>query len=336
MSGVLCLLQSVVVMLFRIESSSTGPSLIPFVRGNPQSLEIVGPESQEDGDGAADVVGVPLVNYPLLEHACFTGWIEEQVPNGHYRQVWPIRWIASGMASELLVTESTKPLPEAERDAVTHFLGFYGNYLNLLDYSELDTLTGLSNRKTYDEALDRIMAAIPNVSRLREGVERRSEAEKNDKSFWLGVVDIDHFKRINDSFGHLFGDEVLLRIANLMKSSFRTSDKLFRFGGEEFVVVLRPTLQENAERAFERFREAVEVHEFPQIGQVTCSIGFTRIDPSRTPTDTLGHADEALYFSKENGRNQVNCYELLVAKGLLDLKSIEASLPDMDIDALFA
>lgn len=321
-------------MMFRIASSASGPCLIPFVRCSSAGLSLMG--TDEHDDDSADVIGVPLARFPFLERASFSGQGEEEVAaSGVRTRAWPIRSIASGMASELLVIESTRQLTDKELNAIEHFLGFYGNYLNLLDYSELDTLTGLNNRKTYDEALDRILAAIPKVARLPGGQERRDDADA-DKSFWLGVVDIDHFKRINDGFGHLFGDEVLLRVASLMKQSFRVSDKLFRFGGEEFVVVLRPTQQACAEKAFERFRQTVELHEFPQVGQVTCSIGFTRIDASITSTDTLGHADEALYFSKENGRNQVNCYEKLVGMGFLRSRSIEASLPDLDIDALFA
>lgn len=336
-SGIYDLLKPDAVMLFKVISAPAGPTLIPFIRRNAQGLEIVGPDDHDESDDVQDAAGVALSRFPLLERAYATGWVEERHPStGHCKEIWAVRPNASGLASELLVIDSRRLLAPPERDAIRYFLGFYANYLDLLDYSELDTLTGLSNRKTYDEALDRILSAIPDAPHRPASHERRHLEGSGDKGFWLGVVDIDHFKRINDNFGHLFGDEVLLRIANLMKQSFRTSDKLFRFGGEEFVVMLRPALQADAERAFQRFRHAVEVHEFPQVGQVTCSIGFTRIDPLLSPTDTLGHADEALYFSKEHGRNQVNCYEQLVGAGLLNTKAIEAPQPDFDIDALFA
>jgi diguanylate cyclase (GGDEF)-like protein len=134
---------------------------------------------------------------------------------------------------------------------------------------------------------------------------------------WLAVIDIDKFKRINDNFGHLFGDEVLLRVAEVMKKTFRASDKLFRFGGEEFIVLLRFVTAENAHLVFDRFRQAVEHHEFPQVGQVTCSMGYIQIDPSLSPAEILGRADEALYFCKGNGRNQINRYETLVQTGLI-------------------
>jgi diguanylate cyclase (GGDEF)-like protein len=122
---------------------------------------------------------------------------------------------------------------------------------------------------------------------------------------------------VNDRFGHLYGDEVLILIANLLQSSFRAQDRVFRFGGEEFVVLLRPTTLEHAHRIIDRFRSAVETHVFPQVGQVTVSVGFVSINAYDSPVVTLGHADQALYYAKSHGRNQACHYEALVAGGLL-------------------
>ncbi|WP_374401271.1 GGDEF domain-containing protein [Niveibacterium sp.] len=225
--------------------------------------------------------------------------------------------------------------PEARvRDAFLHVAHFYQNQLDLLDYAELDTLTKLLNRKTFDENFDRFIASVGRAQQTDP--ERRQQDDLAARPSWMGVIDIDKFKRINDTFGHLFGDEVLLRVAEVMKHSFRQRDKLFRFGGEEFVVLLRNVSEADARAIFERFRIAVETHEFPQVGQVTASAGITRIDPTLPPAEMLGHADEALYFSKENGRNQVNCYEDLVARGLLEgPKQADNTDLQADIDALF-
>ncbi|MDB5801508.1 MAG: hypothetical protein JWL63_2447 [Rhodocyclales bacterium] len=228
------------------------------------------------------------------------------------------------------------PPSEALAECVRELLSIYAEHLVLLDYAELDTLTKLNNRKTFDENFDRFIA-------IAEQAQRRSTDEPITpealaaKHCWLGVIDIDKFKRINDNFGHLFGDEVLLRVAEVMKRSFRGSDKLFRFGGEEFIVLLRFVTAENAHLVFDRFRQAVEHHEFPQVGQVTCSMGYIQIDPSLAPADILGRADEALYFCKENGRNQINRYETLVQTGLIEGPVAPASNEDLqaDIDALF-
>lgn len=194
----------------------------------------------------------------------------------------------------------------------------FRNVMDLLDYSEVDSLTGLLNRKTFDEHLMRILAS------LTAGDDRESQTTRLPKrrrstietvGHWLGVIDIDHFKRINDNFGHLIGDEVLLMVANLMKTSFRFRDKLFRFGGEEFVVVLKPTGAKQARAIFERFRSSMENHIFPQVGQVTISIGYAQIRLHDQPSVILDHADQALYWSKEHGRNQVSSYATLIDSG---------------------
>ena len=167
-------------------------------------------------------------------------------------------------------------------------------------------------------------------------LERREAGRTVAQPCWLGVVDIDHFKKINDNFGHLFGDEVLLRIADLMRQTFRSNDKLFRFGGEEFVVMLRNVAEDHVHNIFTRFRLAVERHDFPQVGRVACSVGFARIDPRLSPADLLGRADEALYFSKRNGRNQVNGFDELVMSGKLRITTpASQALIQSDVDEIF-
>lgn len=224
---------------------------------------------------------------------------------------------------------------EALTECVRELLNIYAEHLVLLDYAELDTLTKLNNRKTFDENFDRFIAIAEEAQ--RRTTDQAAPDMLAPKFCWLGVVDIDKFKRINDNFGHLFGDEVLLRVAELMKKSFRGSDKLFRFGGEEFVILLRHVSAYNAHMVFDRFRQAVEEHEFPQVGQVTCSLGYVQIDPTLTPAEILGRADESLYFCKDNGRNQIARYEVLIQKGLIEAPVAPAANEDLqaDIDALF-
>jgi diguanylate cyclase (GGDEF)-like protein len=111
---------------------------------------------------------------------------------------------------------------------------------------------------------------------------------------------------------------VLILMSDLMRESFRVQDKLFRFGGEEFVALLRPAELAHAKRAFDRFRARVESHVFPQVGNVTISIGFARIRLGDTPALVLDSADEALYWAKEHGRNQCHAYETLLETGQLN------------------
>jgi len=203
---------------------------------------------------------------------------------------------------------------------VTGIVSVYRNFQNLLDYSERDSLTGLLNRKTFDDQLARMLLASESDASNTGQAERRQP--NGEEKQWLAVVDVDHFKSVNDRFGHLYGDEVLILIANLLQSSFRAQDRVFRFGGEEFVVLLRSTDLDNARRIIERFRADVEHHDFPQVGQVTVSIGFTSVSAADSPVVTLGHADQALYYAKAHGRNRVCHYEELVEGGLLQTVAV--------------
>jgi diguanylate cyclase (GGDEF)-like protein len=152
------------------------------------------------------------------------------------------------------------------------------------------------------------------------------------RSQWLAVVDIDHFKRVNDKFGHLYGDEVLILVANILRASFRSHDRVFRFGGEEFVILLRSATLVDARMIFERFRASVENYAIPQVGKVTVSIGFASIGVE-TPVVILGHADQALYHAKENGRNRVCYYDELRDQGLIEnVKESSASEAEFFFD----
>jgi diguanylate cyclase (GGDEF)-like protein len=246
--------------------------------------------------------------------------------------VFPLRPLNLTSSSGCLAISAARPASAAEIEALSWFVRIYGNYIGLLDYSEFDTLTRLLNRKTFDDAFERLLAQTQQAQ-VPSDAERRSTTAD---SWWLAVVDIDHFKRVNDTYGHLFGDEVLLRIANLMRDCFRGYDLLFRFGGEEFVVMLQTASRHGAEIALDRFRRAVEGYEFPQVGRVTCSVGFTAVDAMRAQTDMLGEADAALYWCKSHGRNRVGCYEALVDSGDLAPKRVDIPQPDFDIDALFS
>lgn len=202
-------------------------------------------------------------------------------------------------------------------EVINAIMDVFRNYHALLDYSERDALTGLLNRKTFDDQFAGIIQ--PATVRSAYTTDRpgtTNQRESSNDVQWLGVIDIDHFKRVNDQFGHVYGDEVLILVANVLKASFREEDRIFRFGGEEFVVLLRSATADIARAVFERFRCRVETHVFPRIGQVTVSLGFTA-SASGAPVEVLGHADQALYHAKKTGRNRVCYYEELHASGAL-------------------
>lgn len=196
----------------------------------------------------------------------------------------------------------------------------YQNFMKLMSDSEKDTLTGLHNRRKLESFL---------ASRLTARLHDRRESDKladtaatdsleQNKGEYLAVLDLDKFKRINDTYGHLIGDEVLLTFANILRASLRDNDRSFRYGGEEFIVVLSEVSPDQAALVLERLRGNVERHSFPQVGQVTVSIGYTLIDRQDLPTRIIEEADKALYYAKENGRNQVRDYTALRDEGAVE------------------
>lgn len=215
----------------------------------------------------------------------------------------------------MLEIETAASLQQRDTHLVAGILRIVRNHLALLDYGESDTLTGLLNRKTFESRFDKLRANSAVVA----------PAEPS----WLGIVDIDNFKSINDNYGHLFGDEVLLLVARLLKQAFRGADQLFRFGGEEFVIVLERSTVPGAQIAFNRLRAMVEEFRFPQVGKVTISLGYTRVDSQDTPSICVARADAALYYAKHHGRNNVRSYDTLIASG--DLKARKNDANDVEL-----
>ncbi|MHB1215495.1 MAG: GGDEF domain-containing protein [Thiobacillus sp.] len=187
-------------------------------------------------------------------------------------------------------------------------LKIYANFTRLLFDSERDTLTGLYNRKKLDQKLSELLAG-----RMRSS----NREHDKDTADYLAVFDIDHFKRINDNFGHLIGDEVLLIFAGLIRHALRDVDWVFRYGGEEFVALIKGVSPATIAFILERVRGKVQDHAFPQIGRLTVSTGYTAIIDQQLPAYVFEEADIALYYAKEHGRNQVCDYRDLISRGEL-------------------
>lgn len=234
---------------------------------------------------------------------------------GEWNVVYPAYDTHGEIFAVLVISTSLVPSASDQR-LVYGILRVYSNYLALIEKAQKDKLTGLFNRETLDNEITKILVrqnehfeneiAAPNDAR------RRSYAIK----YWLGVIDIDHFKLINDTYGHLYGDEVIILVARLMTSGvIRDDDLVYRYGGEEFVVLLKAPNEEDAHLTFERIRQMVAEHHFPQLKEVTISIGFVEVNGQQSPSDVIGEADEALYIAKQSGRNQVQSYRQLVDAG---------------------
>ncbi len=152
-----------------------------------------------------------------------------------------------------------------------------------------DALTKIYNRRRFLELLDLEM----------------KKAQQLNLELSLIFFDIDHFKNINDTYGHNTGDDVLKTLASLVSSSIRCSDIFARWGGEEFLILVESTGLENAARSAEKIRKIIMDHEFPGVNKMTCSFGVTSYMHGEKGEEFIERADSALYRAKESGRNRV-------------------------------
>ncbi|NDY93259.1 GGDEF domain-containing protein [Ideonella livida] len=236
--------------------------------------------------------------------------------------VWPV--LVEGAARGVLVCNLSMALGPLQRERLEALIDVWRHVHGLLDYSERDTLTGLANRKSFDESFYKASALPMQADPAgAPGAERRGVSTGQ---YWLGVIDVDHFKQVNDRFGHLIGDEVLLLLSRVMLRSFRHDDLLYRFGGEEFVVLLRCGSAEHARLALERFALAVRTAVFPQVGSITVSVGYTDVRAGDTPSAAVARADQAVYHAKAHGRDQVCHHGTLVAQGLLAAETSQSDV----------
>jgi len=163
----------------------------------------------------------------------------------------------------------------------------------LLVLATKDPLTGAGNRRGLDSKLSEIVNAY-----------RRTEAPAS-----LVLIDLDHFKRVNDIHGHAVGDQILQRVTEIINLRIRVTDSLYRIGGEEFVVVLEGADIEHAAYLAEQLRTLVDANELVPDHAVTISLGVAGLKSGENGNDWLHRADEALYRAKDAGRNSTSVSE---------------------------
>lgn len=221
----------------------------------------------------------------------------------------------------VLEIHSAAPLTGDELVSIGQLHHIYRNMYTLLAYSDRDPLTGMLNRKSLDDAfysavleeLDSVMDDDSMAATVSGAKERRHRVPPN---YWLGTIIIDNFPLLSDRHGHLIMEEVTLLVARLMNNTFRTHDRLYRFGADQFSVLFHCPEESLVLGAFERMRSNVEKYNFPQVGRVTICAGFTRILADDSPSMALERAERAIDFAQKNGRNKVFSHPDLVRRGL--------------------
>jgi diguanylate cyclase (GGDEF)-like protein len=159
----------------------------------------------------------------------------------------------------------------------------------LQQLATVDSLTGIYNRYKTNEEIE-----------IEIG-----RSNRYDENFALAMFDIDHFKKVNDTYGHEIGDYVLQEISAVVTQEIRESDRFGRWGGEEFILILPKLSKEEALHVSEKLRGKIESHDFKDVGRITISIGVGIFEPSDTKESLLKRVDNALYKAKDEGRNRV-------------------------------
>lgn len=218
---------------------------------------------------------------------------DDRAPWYYGGHIWQVIYQKNTIIALLQIEHD--PLAEEETGFLSGMVRIHENYLRLLYDAERDMLTGLLNRRSFD-------------ARLYELLEQGSGQQT------LALIDIDHFKQVNDRFGHIVGDEVLLLVAHHMEQTLGQHAQLYRYGGEEFGIILRDE-PELAHGRLETLRQNIAAFTFPQVGCVTISIGHVTISGQMLPANVVEQADRALYYAKEHGRNQVCAYTQLLRQG---------------------
>ena len=229
----------------------------------------------------------------------------------------------------VLEVHSPASLTAEQVEAIGVLLRVFRNMFRLLAYSDRDGLTGLYNRKSLDdtfysavlEELDQntdVLAQRGRDTRLPGRPERRHRVPPN---YWLGTVNVDHFGLLGDRSGHLIAEEVLLLVARILSNTFRTYDRLYRLSSEQFAVLMHCPDEALVLAAFERLRANMEKFNFPQVGRVTASASFTKVNADDSPSSTLERAERGVDYAQRMGGNRVFSFSDLMSQGLLSAQT---------------
>ena len=205
-------------------------------------------------------------------------------------------FVISSLKPDLIFSSQFQMLAFFVTTSITSLFAFIFAYRAQIQRRELqrlattDSLTGASNRRTLNE-------------QLAVAIEQQS---RHNRQYGLILLDLDHFKQINDKYGHKTGDKMLIELVPVLQSLLRQHDPVFRFGGEEFVVVVADISAAALEKLAEKLRQGVEQKMFlPDGSHITTSVGIAMLQAGEDWEAWLHRADMALYQAKHQGRNQV-------------------------------
>lgn len=191
-----------------------------------------------------------------------------------------------------------------ERNHLNEIIGFVALKANITDTIAIrtDSLTGVTSRSSFNDELEKFIQNFYLVNDI----------------FTIGILDIDHFKTVNDTYGHLVGDIILKEFAQIIRTYIRPTDVFARWGGEEFVIILAKTGMDESLNIFKRIKDAIQIFNFTSDISKTASFGVLEYSTNYKTTDEfLEEADKCLYHAKNSGRNRIGYLDNLTHKDLL-------------------
>jgi diguanylate cyclase (GGDEF)-like protein len=203
-----------------------------------------------------------------------------------------------------------------QRKFLSYILTIYRDHYLMLHKGETDHLTGLMNRQSLS-------------GKINEKIIRFYRGELKKTPFFC-LFDVDHLRGVNDIHGMVMGDEILLHLARILENAFRSSGEVYRYGGEEFAILMEAQTAADAMTVCNEIRKKIEQYRFPGVGTVTASTGFTAIRADDDIYGIFDRAERAMNYAKGNGRNQVQSFEDLITAGLIGAPQSTAA-PDVVI-----
>ncbi|MFI0473701.1 GGDEF domain-containing protein [Halomonas sp. HMF6819] len=286
-----CSLQAVAVLGFSADGSA-----LTVLNASDEYLHFWGGERDQWLGASPKLVGCDIENRKLMRKLC-RALVKGEMSDGYSlygldKSSWPLSAHQAPMLIEWRVTAMTMPgyaqrvLVLVQRDISKRV----EKEAELERLATTDMLTGLYNRARFDRL-------------LRTELRRR---HRYVRPFSLIMLDIDFFKKINDSHGHDVGDQVLAKLGQLLIQNLRKVDYCARWGGEEFMILAPETSLEQAVQLAEKIRCCVSQTRFPEAGQVTVSLGVVEARLNETQKSVMKRVDDALYTAKEQGRDRVS------------------------------
>jgi diguanylate cyclase (GGDEF)-like protein len=251
---------------------------------------------------------LPVIYIAVIYGFSFVAYLEPKINFILYTVAFLIIWVLYPL--EYPAIKNTTILPDIFTNNLLAFLASVISYNrfekdyqykkklskkneNLIKISSTDMLTGVSNRRFIDEEI----------------MKTHESAIEFKTCYSLIIADLDHFKRINDTYGHHVGDQVLIEFTNLIESELNEDSIIGRWGGEEFMILCNHTTIKAAEQIAENLRRTVEKNNFPIIKGLTCSFGIASYESNTIYHDIVRYADQALYTAKDKGRNTISVYK---------------------------